>query len=88
MVRKIKSEHESSEIIKPNLTKSDISAFFSARMIEIVPKQIEEEPKDWSQESGVQLRIGKMEISLTSGFDREVLQSNRGENGYSSVSEQ
>jgi hypothetical protein len=44
-------------------------------MIEIVPKQIEEDAEARSQDSGVQLRIGKMEISLTSGYDREVLRS-------------
>ena len=44
-------------------------------MIEIVPKQIEEDAEARSQDSGVQLRIGDMEISLTSGYDREVLRS-------------
>ena len=44
------------------------------RMIEIVPKQIEEDTVR-SQDSGVQLRIGGMEISLRSGYDREVLRS-------------
>ena len=67
-IRKLKAEHESSEIIEPEQE-------CPVRMIEIVPKQIEEDAEARSQDSGVQLRIGKMEISLTSGYDREVLRS-------------
>ena len=65
-IRKLRSEHESSEIIEPEQE-------CPVRMIEVVPKQIEEDAEARSRDSGVQLRIGDMEISLTSGYDREVL---------------
>ena len=74
-IRKLRSEHESSEIIEPEQAESDKPSDCPVRMIEIVPKQIEEDAEARSQDSGVQLRIGKMEISLTSGYDREVLRS-------------
>ena len=67
-IRKLKAEHESSEIIEPEQE-------CPVRMIEVVPKQIEEDAEARSRDSGVQLRIGDMEISLTSGYDREVLRS-------------
>ena len=67
-IRKLRSEHESSEIIEPEQE-------CPVRMIEVVPKQIEEDAEARSRDSGVQLRIGDMEISLTSGYDREVLRS-------------
>ena len=67
-IRDLRSEHESSEIIEPEQE-------CPVRMIEIVPKQIEEDAEARSRDSGVQLRIGDMEISLTSGYDREVLRS-------------
>lgn len=67
-IRKLRPEYESSEIIEQEQE-------CPVRMIEIVPKQIEKVAEARSQDSGVQLRIGKMEISLTSGYDREVLRS-------------
>ena len=73
-IRKLRSEHESSEIIEPEQAESDKPSDCPVRMIEIVP-QIEKVAEARSQDSGVQLRIGKMEISLTSGYDREVLRS-------------
>ena len=72
-IQKLKAEHESSEIIEPEQAESDGHADCPVRMIEIVPKQIEGDAEARSQDSGVQLRIGGMEISLTSGYDREVL---------------
>ena len=74
-IRKLKAEHESSEIIEPEQAEPDSHADCPVRMIEIVPKQIEGDAKARSQDSGVQLRIGGMEISLRSGYDREVLRS-------------
>ena len=73
-IRKLRSEHESSEIIEPEQAEPDSHADCPVRMIEIVPKQIEEDTVR-SQDSGVQLRIGGMEIRLRSGYDREVLRS-------------
>ena len=74
-IRKLKAEHESSEIIEAEQSESDRHADCPVRMIEIVPKQIEGDAEARSQDSGVQLRIGGMEISLRSGYDREVLRS-------------
>jgi len=74
-IRKLRSEHESSEIIEPEQAESGKPSDCPVRMIEVVPKQSEEDAEARSQDSGVQLRIGKMEISLTSGYDREVLRS-------------
>ena len=48
-IRKLRSEHESSEIIEPEQE-------CPVRMIEIVPKQIEEDAEARSRDSGVQAK--------------------------------
>lgn len=75
-IRKLSSEQESAGIEESDSGQTESSPqSCSIRMIEVVPKEIEERKEDCSQVSGVRLRIGDLEIDLARGFDREVLES-------------
>ena len=75
-IRKLSSEQESAGIEDSDSGQTESSPqSCSIRMIEVVPKEIEERKEDCSQASGVRLRIGDLEIDLARGFDREVLES-------------